>query len=461
MKIPQIPESVNTDALVASAVSHASLFSSEFIPTESENVSSSGGSFTIPLLLPIGRPTGDGRQFEQNSLTSRELPLPLLWQFKTDSGHNQSVVVGRIDSIDITEQGIQNVKGVFDVNPYARECERMVRNGFLRGVSADLDSFVASEEEDPEESLSNKGKKTIKNSTLNISEARLMGATVVPLPAFQEASIKLDTNTSDEEIQDGEYEDGVLKETELETIVASAAPLNPPRAWFNTRADKPTPLTITDDGQVFGHMALWNSSHIGMKGGVRPPRSVSDYKYFRNGVVIADDGTEVSVGSLTLSGGHAPLQLSAEKAAAHYDNTDSQFAYVVASEDRFGIWLAGMLKPSLTKEQVFTARASSLSGDWRNINGRLELVRCCAVNTSGFPIVRSMVSSGSLNSLVAAGTPELHQLSEQNKEIEELQARLFKLESQSIVDEAFSVFKEDIEKQLQLKAEEARKAFEL
>lgn len=461
MKIPQIPEAVNTDALVASAVSHASLFSSEFIPTESENVSSSGGSFTIPLLLPIGRPTGDGRQFEQNSLTSRELPLPLLWQFKTDSGHNQSVVVGRIDSIDITEQGIQNVKGVFDVNPYARECERMVRNGFLRGVSADLDSFVASEEEDPKDSLSNKGKKTIKNSTLNISEARLMGATVVPLPAFQEASIKLDTNTSDEEIQDGEYEDGVLKETELETIVASAAPLNPPRAWFNTRADKPTPLTITDDGQVFGHLALWSSGHIGMSNNVRPPRSASNYQFFRTGVVRADDGTDVTVGSITLVGGHAPLQASAEKAAAHYDNTQSAFCDVVASEDRFGIWLSGSLRPNVTPEQIRSARASAISGDWRNINGRLELVRICSVNTPGFMSTRTMVASGAVNALVAAGTSQMQELSQQNAEIDELKARLFQLESKPLVEEAFAVFKADIEKQLTDKAAEAARVFGL
>lgn len=461
MKIPIIPEVVNIDSLVASAVEHASLFSSEFVPTNPENVSSSGATFTIPLLLPIDKPTGDGRKFEKNSITSRELPLPLLWQFKTDAGHNQSVVVGRIDSIDITEHGIQNAKGVFDVNPYARECERMVRNGFLRGVSADLDSFVASEEEDPRDELSNDGKKTIKNSTLNISEARLMGATVVPLPAFQEVTIKLDTNTSDTEIQDGEYVDGVLKESETETIVASAAPLIPPRAWFNTRADKPTPLTITDEGQVFGHLALWSSGHIGMRNNVRPPRSASDYQYFRSGVVRTDDGTDVTVGSITLVGGHAPLNANAMQAAAHYDNTQSAFCDVVATEDRFGIWLSGTLRPNVEPEQIRAARASAISGDWRNINGRLELVRICSVNTPGFSNVRSMVSSGAMNALVAAGTSEMQELSQQNTEIDSLKERLFQLESKPIVDEAYAVFKADIEKQLAEKATEAAKVFGL
>lgn len=461
MKIPHIPEPVNIDTLIASAVGHASLFSSEFIPTDSENVSSSGASFTIPLLLPIGKPTGDGRQFEKNSLTSRELPLPLLWQFKTDSGHNQSVVVGRIDSIDITEHGIQNVKGVFDVNPYARECERMIRNGFLRGVSADLDSFVASEEVDPKEELADKSKKTIKNSTLNISEARLMGATVVPLQAFPQVFIKLDTNASESEILDGEYEDGVLKETEMETIVASAAPLNPPREWFNKRAEGPTPLIVTDEGQVYGHLALFNTGHIGMKGGTRPPKSATKYQYFRTGVVRADDGTDVTVGSISLVGGHASLNANAMQAAAHYDNTQSAWCDVVASEDRFGIWLAGSLRPDVTPEQIRAARASAISGDWRNINGRLELVRICSVNTPGFPNTRVMVSSGVVNSLVAAGAPEMVEFTNEKKEIDELKERLFRLESEPIVKEAYEVFKADIEAQLQAKALESAKVFGL
>lgn len=463
MKIPLIPSPITADVIIASAVKNAGLFSSDFVPTDPENVSTSGGSFTIPLLLPIGTPTGDGRQFEPNSLSSRELPLPLLWQFKSDSGHNQSVVVGRIDSVDISEDGIRNVRGVFDVNAYAREAERMIRSGFLRGVSADLDSFVASEEEASEqESLSSEGKKskTIKNSVLRISEARLMGATLVALPAFKEAYIQLDNNTPEGEILDGEYENGELKETTL-AITASAAPLNPPREWFNKKADKPTPLTITDDGQVFGHLALWSSNHIGMRGATRPPRSASKYQNFRTGVVKADDGTDVTTGSITLVGGHAPLNANALQAAAHYDNTQSAFCDVVASEDKFGIWLSGSLRPEVTPEQIRAARASAISGDWRNINGRLELVRICSVNTPGFMTTRSMVASGMMTSLVAAGTSEMQELSSQNKEIEELKNRLFQLESAPIVAEAHEVFKADIEAQLQAKALEAAKVFGL
>ena len=76
-----------------------------------------GSSFYIPLLVPVNNPTGDGRKFIPGSLSSRELPLPLMWQFKSSAGHDQSVLVGRIDSIEVDRHGIRNVRGVFDTGP--------------------------------------------------------------------------------------------------------------------------------------------------------------------------------------------------------------------------------------------------------------------------------------------------------------------------------------------------------
>jgi len=100
-----------------------------------------GAKFVIPLALPEGVESGDGRQFDDESLSARNMPLALMWQIKTGPGHDGSVVVGRIDSVERTPDGLGNARGVFDVGPYGREAERMVRNGFLRGVSADLDKF--------------------------------------------------------------------------------------------------------------------------------------------------------------------------------------------------------------------------------------------------------------------------------------------------------------------------------
>jgi hypothetical protein len=144
-----------------------------------------------------------------------------------------------------------------------------------------------------------------------------------------------------------------------------------------------------------------------LAGGVKPPRSKSNYAFFRTGVVETETGDFVDVGQITLAGGHAPLDAEVAKAVAHYDDTRSAIMDVAAGEDKHGIWVAGALRPDVTEEQVRNIRASSVSGDWRPINGRLELVAVCAVNAPGFPVPRTRVAGGAPVALVAAGVEPL------------------------------------------------------
>ena len=191
-------------------------------------------------------------------------------------------------------------------------------------------------------------------------------------------------------------------------IVAGGAPVAPPKEWFGDPGlDGPTPLTITADGRVFGHIAAWGVRHIGMPGHVVPPKSRSGYAFFKTGVVQTAEGEDVPVGQLTLAGGHAPLSADASQAVRHYDDTASAVADVTAGEDRHGIYVAGALRPSATPEQVRALRASAPSGDWRPINGGLELVAVCQVNVPGFPVARARVASGATMALVAAGAQEM------------------------------------------------------
>lgn len=188
-------------------------------------------------------------------------------------------------------------------------------------------------------------------------------------------------------------------------ITAAGGPAAPPAEWFaDPQLEGPTPLTVTSDGRVYGHLAAWGTTHIGMPGRVTPPRSQSDYAYFKTGVVACADGQEVNVGQITLSGGHAPLQADARSAAKHYDDTASAVVDVNAGEDAHGIWLAGAVRASATDEQVRALRASAPSGDWRPIGRGLELVAACQVNVPGFPIARARVASGQTMALVAAGS---------------------------------------------------------
>lgn len=196
------------------------------------------------------------------------------------------------------------------------------------------------------------------------------------------------------------------------TVVDSdeAAPL--PAEWFtDPELDKPTPVTVTPEGRVFGHIAVWGTCHtgLGLSVGMNDtctvaPPSPSNYAYYRTGVVDTDQG-EIPVGSLTMGIGHASERASAGATIAHYDNVNAVVADVVTGEDGHGIWFSGAMRPNLADDQVRAFKAATLSGDWRRIGGELELVAALAVNVPGFPIPRlSLAASGThQTALVAAG----------------------------------------------------------
>jgi hypothetical protein len=439
-------EFVNSTAevLTASAVSVKAELARERFGLVASAIQPQGASFCIPLVVPEDMESGDGRRFKKNAISHRELPLPLMWQIKTAEGHLGSVVVGRIDKLERTSQGIGNAYGVFDTGIHGQEAERLVRSGFLRGISADMDQFEATEEKPTLENAEDESE--FKKAKILINKARVMGATIVAKPAFQECSIHILPNDNNQltlpkestKMQDGIYVDEVdaadAQALVACGVIASVIPTVPPAEWFeNPKLSGPTPLTVDDMGRVFGHIAAWHVDHIGLTAGTKPPRSKSNYAYFHTGVVRADDGKDYPVGQLTLAGGHASLEASAYEAVKHYDDTASAIADVHAGEDAYGIWVAGALRPSAAPEQIRALRASAPSGDWRPIRGALELVAVCQVNVPGFPIARARVASGAVMALVAAGAMTLAKM--KADPINELRARLDNLEKYGVPKE--------------------------
>ena len=395
-----------------------------------------GGAFWMPIALPEGVESGDGRFVEEGAAEIRTLPISLLWQFRTASGHEGSVVVGRIERLRRIPGGIGNGYGHFDTGPWGREAERMVRNGMLRFVSADMDKFGAVKDKpEAEDAEASDKEDIIEADKVRVKKARVMAVTIVAKPAFQEATIQIvpDEPLLEEEV----FPDGIFADEpdpmDVPAIlaagyIAEAVPVIPPRTWFNKPSlSGPTPLTVTDDGQVFGHIAAWNAGHINPRlNGINPPHSKSGYSYFHTGVLRTEEG-DIPVGQLTLAGGHAGLEASAAEAVKHYDDTGSAIADVHAGEDSFGIWVSGALRPGVTAEQIRAFRASAPSGDWRPIRGALELVAVCQVNVPGFPMARAFVASGEMTALVAAGALPLAKM--QSDPISELSARLEKIEA--------------------------------
>jgi hypothetical protein len=191
------------------------------------------------------------------------------------------------------------------------------------------------------------------------------------------------------------------------TLVATAkAPTYSAADFTDPMLTEPTPLTVTDDGRVYGHLATWGTCHVGIEGVcVTPPHSETGYAYFSTGCVHTDAG-DLPVGCITLGTGHAAAHLAARPAVAHYDDTGTAVAYVAAGEDAVGIWLAGRVRPDATDAQVAAlTHSGAVSGDWRRIGTNLELVAALAVNVPGFPVPRRALAAdaGRQTSLVAAG----------------------------------------------------------
>ena len=198
-------------------------------------------------------------------------------------------------------------------------------------------------------------------------------------------------------------DDGKMSSLEGQSLVASVAPLAPPAAWFqDPKLTEPTQLTVDAKGHVFGHLAQWKVCHVGIgKSCVMAPKSRNQYGYFKVGKVLTDDGSFAQVGKITLGTGHASPHWGIMPSREHYDNTGWSAAIVNVGEDRHGIWVNGALSATMTPERVAELRAAALSGDWREVNGNLELIAALAVNNPGFPIYREQNSRAF--SLMAVG----------------------------------------------------------
>jgi hypothetical protein len=370
----------------------------ELSMTAAAEIAQQGPGEFVVTLIDETNPTVDGRIFEPGKVTWREPPLPLMYLTENrGDGHKGSIVGGVIT--DIWREGDKVLgKGRFDSGENGQELRRLIGEQILAGVSSDVGGAIVEQE------LADDG-----TAQSRIMQGRIMGATVLPFPAFDETRIE---NSDDEE----------------ESLVAAAVPAAAPATWFNNPELKgPSALTITDEGRIFGHAATWDTCHIGHQNRcLTPPKSRHDYAYFRTGEVITAEGDHIPTGTITLGTGHAGLTLSSRATAEHYDHTGTGVGDVVTGEDEFGLWVAGAIRPGITETRLQELRASALSGDWRTVGGALELVALLAVNVPGFPIPRTKVTFSAEESplaLVAAGviTQEVlvHETEKQSDDEEE------------------------------------------
>ena len=373
------------------------------------------------VLTVEGLATGDGRMIEDNALTWEQLPAALRIAPTDVGAHGGAVWIGTIDTMERQANGRIWGTGFIDlgVEEAAELVRRMQANGNRAGVSVDLDSvafeirvnadlLTAPEpvdedgEVEPELPTDDEGRVIVldmdtDDEMMVTTSARVRGATVVDIPAFIDAFISVVTDQA------------ATTDTPL-SLVAAGIPVDPPAAWFaNPGLREPTRLTVTPEGRVYGHVAVWGTCHRGHTTNgqcVTPPYSANAYREFMTGTTLTQEGDLITTGVLTMSTSHAGLQLTPAAARYHYENTGSAVADVAAGEDSHGIWIAGALRPGVTRQQQRELRAAPLSGDWRAFGRDSELVAILAVNMPGFPIPApaGMVASGVMTALVAAGT---------------------------------------------------------
>lgn len=344
------------------------------------------------VLARTGVRTGDGRILQEGGGSSRTLPRALLYQRETGDAHNGSIVVGRIESVQFADGMVTATGSLLESAPY--EVIESLTAGVI-GPSVDLDDFEYVMDAD---------------ENIVLTRWRVAGATLVAVPAFADVSLTLDPEPAP--VYDTEAYDGYgaytasLAAFALETQGAMAATeALPPAEWFaRPDVDRLTPLTVTEEGRVFGHVAPWGECHVGLPGCVTAPASMSNYAYFTTGEQRVRGGGSVAVGTLVTGPRHADPQVAFQAAAAHYDDLDAAVARVMAGEDEFGIWVAGWMLPDANPVRVEQFMASPVSGDWRRIGGSLELIAVCSVNAPGFPVPRARVAfrNGGQRALVAS-----------------------------------------------------------
>lgn len=328
-----------------------------------------GRRFTA-VLARLGMPTGDGRVLSPGGITSRDLPLPLSWQRESGEGHAGSVVVARMETMEFSQDMVIATGHMLDVDE-AWDAEQLIDNEVI-GPSVDLDDITYVVDE---------------NDTVVITSARISGATLVAIPAFADVSITLDPLPAPEMPPEPVMDD-------MEWLSASvnvSRETLPPLEWFaRPDFDGPTPLEVTDEGHVFGHIATWGQCHVGLPGCTTPPQSYTGYAHFLRKPQETRDGTVVPVGIITVGGGHYDTAGGMVAAMGHYDNPDWATAKVFAGEDEFGIWVSGWILPYADPVKVQQLKDIDVSGDWRQSGGNLELMGLAAVVEPGFPVLRKV-----------------------------------------------------------------------
>jgi len=412
--------------------------------------------------------TGDGRVWTDGAWTwENPADIPVQWNPDDNSSHEGTLTFGAIDSITRVGNALEAEGTLDDQLPRADELVARMGQGLATGVSVVFDDVTVEVVDntpgggqDQPVTIMASCTVRIDHEGLHVVEApdtvrallaaagdpapdgevlfedasdsvvfrftrsRIRALTLVDVPAFVDARIEL-TDEAVTEPAAGPDGQPVASSQEPAIAASATAPLYPPASWFATPEppdDSPlwveqvggvyaVPLTITDEGEVYGHACFWGQCHVGyLEGCVSPPVSDNDFMSralelgsagelirpgFLTGVTRVAEGHDVPTAPLVMMADHPDAWLFAAQARDEYAHTGLAWADVTAVQTPSGVWVRGAVRPEVTPEQLRVLRASALSGDWREVppyDGP-QLIAVLTVSRPGFPIARTQLAA--------------------------------------------------------------------
>jgi hypothetical protein len=356
------------------------------------------------LLVPTGV-IGRSGQFMMSrtvELVDTVLPMPLKWQRADLPAHEGGLTIGAVQALDLREDGLWGTGTLLD-GPDADEALMQVEAGVTR-PSAEL--WVKSEvladaagntvSLDAAEQLYASGAPVV----MRWDTVEVAAATLVSVPEFRDTVITIG--------------DSVNTPPPLALVAAAAKarivePDIYPAAFFEDPGlTDPTPIHVTAEGRVLGHLACWKAHHTAYPDmEVTPYHSNTGYAAFHQSPIHLDSGGIMGVGRLTVGGGHAVAGKGMRAALEHYDDVTTCWAYVLAGEDDIGIWVSGCIAATADEKMVKLALQTPHSGHWERVGGAPELLIGHAVNSPGFlnPAVQRVRDRDGDLALVASFAP--------------------------------------------------------
>lgn len=380
------------------------------------------------IIAVEGTLTGDGRMIDRGALRWGSGPWPLQWS-REDGGHD-APVVGEVLSVWRDGDLIRGEGVLHDDSAdaataaAARRVVELLESGTV-GVSISLDDEDAEirvardvweqwqaemaawmngevpEPEDPE--TDSDGRVIVERFAADdyvqvITDGRLREASIVNVAAFVETAVEVapevavaasialvaSLSRSDRAAAFADPRFGVSGDVD-ERLVWQP-PQRPEEAggWG-------CPLTIDDDGRIYGHLALRNRCHGSMAACTPPPEADrGDFSRFLIGEAVPG----VATGPIVLDTIHGVDERGRVRTDQNWlADTGRAVADVTVGTDAHGTWCAGMLRPGLSEREEAALRGSTLSGEWHPFGGRLRLVGILAVNAPGYLVQRRGVAA--------------------------------------------------------------------